>query len=127
MSELKGPSPEEFAAAVEAGVEPENVSAGLLGAVVFGVFVSVAIIATLMLNITLNSLDRMAQTSAEISGYPELKRLQMDAELALGHQEVLDPGTNMYRIPLEQAKRVLVRTEQDPNTLSVEYQRLVTP
>ena len=99
------------------GVEHEGVEAGQI----LGIALAIAA-AIVMIVITLFQWTRIVETEARaaatgISGYPELREVEMQAEQMLRRYGVVDPGAGTYQIPIDRAMDLVVReAQQDTDT-----------
>lgn len=96
-------SPRYVAEESELGVEHEGIEAGQI----LGFFLAVAVALVLSIVTLFQYVDLTAEdvrfTAAGESGYPELRRAELEATQRLSQYDVADPQQGRYRIPIERA------------------------
>jgi len=92
----------------EMGVEHEGVEAGQILGIALALAASVVMIVIVLFQWTRVVEMETRSAVVGISGYPELTRIEQEAERRLGEYAVVDEEAGIYQIPIDRAMDLLV-------------------
>ncbi len=97
-------------------VEREGLEAGRIGAFVSVVLILLVLVVLAATRWFVSVSDTAHALVAAEATYPELRRVELDAEQLLSRYEVIDRAQGIYRIPVERAMDVLLRESHADTT-----------
>ncbi len=121
--EVTGDSDKAVAEAEAIGVEPEGVESAQIMGIVVAILVAVAIISALLVFWKGSVVEDVAISQISVSGYPDLRRTEINAARQLTQYQVVNDAERTYQIPIDEAMRLMVneeRTRADSRQTSME-------
>lgn len=114
------------ATAVAAGVEPEDMDAGLLVRIVVGVALIIVVIVIVVFQVMNLGVQTVESQMADGVGRKTLTEIELSAARKLTRYAVVDAETATYQIPIERAMELMAgETYQQPKEDYTEEVRLL--
>ncbi len=110
--EATGGSDAAVAEAEAIGVEPEGIESAQIMGIVVAILVAVAIISGLLVLWKGSVVQNVAISQISVSGYPDLRRTEIDAARQLTQYQVVNDAERTYQIPIDEAMRLMVNEER---------------